>query len=78
MALLSLKDIGKIYVSEGNVSVGIRGVNLTFERGEFVAVTGKSGSGKSTLINLLMRFLCTLLPCFFPTAKPTFNSSLGR
>lgn len=53
MPLLSLKDIGKIYVSEGNVSVGIRGVNLTFERGEFVAVTGKSGSGKSTLLNVI-------------------------
>ena len=53
MALLSLKDIGKIYVSEGNVSVGIRGVNLSFDRGEFVAVTGKSGSGKSTLLNVI-------------------------
>ncbi len=53
MALLSLKDIGKIYVSEGNVSVGIRGVNLTFDKGEFVAVTGKSGSGKSTLLNVI-------------------------
>ena len=31
MALLTLKDIGKIYVSEGNVAVGIRGVNLSFE-----------------------------------------------
>ncbi len=53
MALLTLKDIGKIYVSEGNVTVGIRGVNLSFERGEFVAVTGKSGSGKSTLLNVI-------------------------
>lgn len=53
MALLSLKDIGKIYVSDGNVAVGIRGVNLSFERGEFVAVTGKSGSGKSTLLNVI-------------------------
>ena len=53
MDLLSLKDIGKIYVSEGNVSVGIRGVNLAFNRGEFVAVTGKSGSGKSTLLNVI-------------------------
>ena len=53
MALLSLKDIGKIYVSEGNVAVGIRGVNLSFDRGEFVAVTGKSGSGKSTLLNVI-------------------------
>jgi ABC-type lipoprotein export system ATPase subunit len=53
MALLELRDIGKIYVSEGNVSVGIRGVNLSFSLGEFVAVTGKSGSGKSTLLNVI-------------------------
>ena len=51
--LLELKNIGKIYVSEGNVAVGIRGVNLSFGRGEFVAVTGKSGSGKSTLLNVI-------------------------
>lgn len=53
MAFLTLKGIGKIYVSEGNVAVGIRGVDLSFERGEFVAVTGKSGSGKSTLLNVI-------------------------
>ncbi|MBP3332704.1 MAG: ATP-binding cassette domain-containing protein [Clostridia bacterium] len=53
MSLLTLKDIGKIYVSDGNVAVGIRGVNLSFDRGEFVAVTGKSGSGKSTLLNVI-------------------------
>lgn len=53
MALLKLKDIGKIYVSEGNVVVGIRGINLAFERGEFVAITGESGSGKSTLLNVI-------------------------
>ncbi|MGM9609686.1 MAG: ABC transporter ATP-binding protein, partial [Eubacteriales bacterium] len=53
MALLELKGVGKIYVSEGAVSVGIRGVNLSFDTGEFVAVTGKSGSGKTTLLNLM-------------------------
>lgn len=53
MSFLSLKDIGKIYVSDNNVTVGIRGVNLNFEKGEFVAVTGKSGSGKSTLLNVI-------------------------
>ncbi len=51
--LLELRNIGKIYVSENNVAVGIRGVNLSFGRGEFVAVTGKSGSGKSTLLNVI-------------------------
>ena len=53
MDLLRLKDIGKIYVSDENVSVGIRKVNLTFNRGEFVAITGESGSGKSTLLNVI-------------------------
>lgn len=51
--LLELSGIGKIYVSEGNVAVGIRGVSLAFDKGEFVAVTGMSGSGKSTLLNVI-------------------------
>ena len=53
MSLLLLKEIGKIYASEAAIAVGIRGVNLSFDKGEFVAVTGKSGSGKSTLLNVI-------------------------
>ena len=53
MSLLQLRDIGKIYVSEGSVAVGLRGVNLDFDIGEFIAVTGKSGSGKTTLLNMI-------------------------
>ena len=53
MAFLELKNIGKIYTSSGSVAVGIRGVNLAFDKGEFVAVTGASGSGKSSLLNVI-------------------------
>ena len=53
MALLQLENIGKIYASEGAIAVGIRGVNLSFDKGEFVCITGKSGSGKSTLLNVI-------------------------
>lgn len=53
MAFLTLKELGKIYFSETGATVGIRGVNLSFEKGEVVAITGKSGSGKSTLLSVI-------------------------
>lgn len=53
MAFLELKNLGKIYASDNSIAVGIRGVSLDFELGEFVAVTGKSGSGKTTLLNCI-------------------------
>ncbi|HWA24683.1 MAG TPA: ABC transporter ATP-binding protein [Lacunisphaera sp.] len=52
-AVVQLEEIHKIYDS-GEVPVhAVRGVTLTIERGEFVAVMGSSGSGKSTLMNTL-------------------------
>ena len=52
-AVVQIEEVHKIYDS-GEVPVhAVRGVTLTIERGEFVAVMGASGSGKSTLMNLL-------------------------
>ena len=53
MALIELRNLGKIYQSGDTEFAALHDVNLSIERGEFVAITGSSGSGKSTLMNLL-------------------------
>ena len=51
--LLRLENIGKIYDSNDILTVGIRGINLSFDYNEFVTIEGESGSGKSTLLNVI-------------------------
>ena len=53
MALVELSQIKKDYGS-GDITVhALKGVDLSLEKGAFVAVAGPSGSGKSTLLNIM-------------------------
>jgi putative ABC transport system ATP-binding protein len=51
--VIRVENLTKVY-HMGDVEVpALRGINLTIEHGEFVAVMGSSGSGKSTFMNIL-------------------------
>ena len=51
--LLKLENLVKIYDTGAIKVLGLKKINLTVDRGEFVAIMGHSGSGKSTLMNIL-------------------------
>jgi len=52
MPLLSLQDVSKDYLTDGQPVRALHGLSLHVETGEFVALVGRSGCGKSTLLNL--------------------------
>ncbi|MDR3905441.1 MAG: ABC transporter ATP-binding protein [Evtepia sp.] len=53
MTILQTKDLRKIYGAGETEVRALDGVDLTVEKGEFLAVVGTSGSGKSTLLHML-------------------------
>ena len=53
VTILQTKDLRKIYGAGDTEVRALDGVDLTVEKGEFVAVVGTSGSGKSTLLHML-------------------------
>ncbi len=52
MSILSILNVFKEYLTDGQRVPALAGVSLDVEGGEFVALVGRSGCGKSTLLNL--------------------------
>jgi len=53
MSVVQTRELRKTFESEGAPVRALRGVDMSIEAGEFVAVMGPSGCGKSTLLNLI-------------------------
>lgn len=53
MEILKCQGISKVYGTGNNQVVALDNINLSVEKGEFVAIMGDSGSGKSTLLHII-------------------------
>ena len=52
-SLVEMQDVVKTFVNAAGEFTALRGIDLSVQKGEFIALIGKSGSGKSTLLNML-------------------------
>ena len=53
MEILRCESVRKVYGSGNNQVVALDHIDLSIQKGEFVAIVGASGSGKSTLLHIL-------------------------
>lgn len=53
MEILKCKDVIKVFGSGSQQVIALDRINLSVDKGEFVAIVGASGSGKSTLLHIL-------------------------
>ncbi|MGN0383028.1 MAG: ABC transporter ATP-binding protein [Eubacterium sp.] len=53
MSFVELKDVVKEYKTGEVVIKAVDGINMEFEKGEFVVIVGPSGAGKTTVLNIL-------------------------
>jgi len=51
--MIKIKNLTKVFKTQGETITALNSVNLHIEKSEFVAIMGRSGSGKSTLLNIL-------------------------
>lgn len=55
-AHIVIKDVNKVFLTEGRELVALKGIDLEIPRGQFTCLLGPSGCGKSTLLNAVAGF----------------------